>query len=276
VFESRNKPYRYFLNDGLTQNAYDFQTRQGLGSWIYLLHDLACAYTTNVNDVLVIGLGVGIVPTQFAQEGARVDVVEINPAVEPLARQYFDLQPERMNITLGDGRQFVAESRKRYDVIVLDAFLGDSTPSHLMTREAFAAMRRILRPDGVLVINCWGSLDAGKDFLVASMQKTLAQVSSGIQIRCREEPGKVVNVFFVASPQKLTLWRPPNFDRTHPDSRKFAEETFARIVEADITHGVVLTDDFNPVDYHDAANREQSRRAMVASMQAVAREGSMP
>ena len=76
----------------------------------YMLHELARAYTTNTSDVLCIGLGVGIVPMQFAHEGARVDVVEINPAAVPMARQFFDVQPERLNITVGDGRQFVTES----------------------------------------------------------------------------------------------------------------------------------------------------------------------
>ncbi|MEI7899442.1 MAG: fused MFS/spermidine synthase [bacterium] len=274
VFESRHKPYRYFLNDNLTQGAYDTQRRQGLGSWIYLLHDLACAYTTNISDVLVIGLGIGITPMQFSREGAQVDVVEINPAVVPLARRCFDLQPERMNITLGDGRQFVAECKKRYDAIVLDAFLGDGAPSHLMTREAFMAMRRILRPDGVLVINCWGDFAAGRDFLVASLQKTLAHSFPGVCMRSSRDPGKVANVFVVASPTALTLYRPPDFGHVHPDSRTSAEETFARVVEADSHHGIVLTDDFNPADYYDAANREESRRAMVASMQAVASERS--
>ena len=276
VFESRQKPYRYFLNDNLTQGAYDTQARQGIGSWACLLHGLASAYTTNINDALVIGLGVGLVPMELARECARVDVVEINPAVVPLARRYFDLQSERMNITLGDGRQFLAECRKRYDAIVLDAFLGDSPPSHLLTREAFSAMRHLLRPEGVLVINCWGDPAPGRDFLVASLQKTLTQVFPSVCIRAGHDPGLVANVFFVASPAQLSICRPPNFALVHPDNRKYAEGTFSRIVEADASHGIILTDNYNPIDYYDAANREESRLAMVASMQSVARENTLP
>src|SRR6185295_7600460 len=107
------------------------------------------------SDVLCIGLGVGIVPMEFARDGSRVDVVEINKAVVPLAQQYFDLEPEKLNITIDDGRHFVNQCRTQYDAIILDAFLGDSSPSHLMTQEAFTAMRRILKPSGVLVIKCF-------------------------------------------------------------------------------------------------------------------------
>ena len=42
---------------------------------------------------------------------------------------------------------------------IFDAFLGESSPSHLMTTQAFDAMRNVLNRDGVLVINVAGSLD---------------------------------------------------------------------------------------------------------------------
>jgi spermidine synthase len=93
-----------------------------------------------------------------------VEVVEINPAAVPLAEKYFDFEPARVKLVIGDGRQFVAMTTNRYDVVVLDAFLGESPPSHLMTREAFAAMRRCLKPGGVLVMNVFGDFSAGRDF----------------------------------------------------------------------------------------------------------------
>jgi hypothetical protein len=37
--------------------------------------------------------------------------------------------------------------------------------------------------------------------------------------------------------------------------------------QTDPTHGIVLTDDFNPVDFHDAQNRERQRRELAQSMQ---------
>ena len=260
VLQHRNHSRRAFLNDFLEQGAYDTQSKQSVDLFTYLLHGLARAYTTNLSDVLCIGLGVGVVPMQFAREGARVDVVEINPAVAPMARQFFDLQPERLNVVLGDGRQFVNASRKQYDAIILDAFLGESSPSHLMTREAFTAMRRILRPNGVLVINCFGDFTPGKDFLVTSLQKTLAKAFPNVRIHCGSDQG---NVFFVASSTELRQWRMPTFDHVHSMCRARAEAAFARVVEANPEHGIVLTDDYNPVDYYDAANREVVRRNLA-------------
>jgi spermidine synthase len=270
IFESKTEPYRYFLNDYLTQGSCDTDRRQSIGSWSYLLHELARAYTPALHDALVIGLGAGLVPMQFADEGTRVDVVEINPAVAPLAEKYFFFQPQRVNLTLGDGRQFLNACQKKYDAVILDTFLGDSGPTHLMTQETFAIIRERLRPEGVLVINCWGDFDPGKDFLVASVYKTLSTVFAEVQIHSRTNTG---NVFIMASPAPLVLHRPPTFDGIHPESRANTEQTFSRVVQVDPAHGIVLTDDYNPLEYRDAANREEQRRAMVLSMQAVANEG---
>src|SRR6185369_14561248 len=136
-----------------------------------------------------------IAPRQLAQEGARVDVAEINPAVTSVAQRYFDLDPAQLHITYTDGRYFVNQSATaKYDAIVLDAFLGDSCPSHLMTRQAFSEMRRILKPDGVLVINTFCDVEpTGNDFFGASLSKTLASAFPSVRIHNAGDGG---NTFF--------------------------------------------------------------------------------
>src|SRR5205823_15017603 len=124
----------------------------------------------------------------------KVDVVEINPAVVPLARQFFNFDPSLLHITIGDGRQYVNATRNRYDAIILDAFLGDSSPSHLMSHEAFAAIRKILNPGGVLVINAFCDFDPGKEFFGRSLDKTLKSVFKSVLIH---DGGG--NIFYVAS-----------------------------------------------------------------------------
>jgi spermidine synthase len=259
VIDTDNGARRFYLNDGLDQNDYDPRAQQALSSFTYMLHGLARGYRSSIEDVLCIGLGVGIVPMKFAQEGARVDVVEINPAVAPLAERFFNLDPTRFNLVIDDGRHFVNRSVRRYDVIILDAFLGDSAPTHLMSQEAFAAMRRILKPGGVLVINTLGQ-SGGTDFLSASMDKTLKAVFHSVRIH-----GALVgNMFFVASDQpELELHGSPDLSEVRQSARQEVQEAYATILKTDPAHGRVLTDDYNPVEYYDAGNQEQIRRNLV-------------
>jgi predicted membrane-bound spermidine synthase len=260
VIDRRDGGCRFYLNDNLTQNTYDPDRKQSVSHFTYALSGLARAYTTNINDVLCIGLGVGIVPMEFARQGARVDVVEINPAVVPVAVRFFDLQTNKLNLTLDDGRHFLNRCRKQYDVVVLDAFLGDSSPSHLLTREAFASIRRVLRPGGTLVINSFGNLEDGKDFFTASLNQSLQAVFPGVRMHTSGDGG----IFFAASDRSaLEFVHPPNLEGVHPAVLRDTEATYAGLVDTLPGHGRVLTDDYNPAEFYDARNREELRRRLA-------------
>lgn len=266
VLENEEGDRRFYLNDYLVQNTYDPKERKSRALFTYALHDLAIAYTSGITNVLCIGLGVGIVPNEFAHAGANVDVVEINPAVVPVAEKLFDCDVSRLGLVIADGRYFVNKTDKTYEAVILDAFLGDSSPSHLMTREAFEAMKRVLRPEGVLVINSFGDFQAGKDFLTASLDKTLRVVFPSVRIHASGNG----NVFFVASPRPhLEVLRTPDFDRIHRSVQFEARAAFNGLVQADPDHGQVLTDDFNPVEFYDARTREAHRRQLALHMKSL-------
>ncbi len=262
VLEHRGSGVRIFSNDNLIQNTYDPALKQSVSMFTHMLAGLARAYTTNVDDVLCIGLGVGIVPMEFVRRGAQVDVVEINPAVVPVAAKFFDLEPDKLEISLDDGRHFLNRCDKQYDVIVLDAFLGDSSPSHLMTREAFAAMRRVLRPGGTLVINAFCYLEHDRDFFAASLTRTLQAVFPGVRMH-----GDGFQNYFVATdrPEPRPV-RQLDQEPIHPRLRSQALQVFANLVSPSPDHGRVLTDDFNPIEFYDAQNREATRRKQVERM----------
>jgi SAM-dependent methyltransferase len=255
----------FYLNDFLIQNTYDPETKQSTAMFTYMLHGLARAYTPQIHDVLCIGLGVGIVPMQFANEGSNVDVVEINPSVAPVGARYFDFRPSKVNLTIADGRYYVNKTKKKYDAIILDAFLGDSSPVHLFSREAFSSMRRVLKPGGTLVMNTFWSFEPNRDFFSASIEKTLKNVFASVRIH----NGGNGNLFFVASDTpNLVIVHPPDFSQIHPSSVESVKEAFDGIRLMNPAHGRVLTDDYNPTEFYDAANREALRRQLALSMRA--------
>ena len=111
--------------------------------------------------VAVIGLGAGTIAA-WGRAGDTMRFYELNPQVVELAYHYFTFlqdSPATVDVVTGDGRlaleREIAETgeSRRYDVIVVDAFSGDSIPVHLLTRECFALYRRAIADDGVLVLH---------------------------------------------------------------------------------------------------------------------------
>jgi spermidine synthase len=55
-------------------------------------------------------------------------------------------------IIIGDGRLALdREPPRQFDVLAIDAFSGDSIPSHLITKEAMEIYMKHLKPNGVIV-----------------------------------------------------------------------------------------------------------------------------
>jgi len=107
-----------------------------------------------------VGLGVGTLST-FATAQDSIRYYEINPQVEQIARNYFRyLQNGKAatEVILGDARvsmqqEFNNSGSNEFDVLVLDAFSGDSVPVHLLTEEAFDLYAKHLRDDGILAVH---------------------------------------------------------------------------------------------------------------------------
>ncbi len=114
-------------------------------------------------NILVIGLGGGSIPATLTElfPAATIDVVEIDEAVNRVAKAYFAFrETPRMKVAVMDGRVFVKRailSKDRYDLIILDAFTGDYIPEHLMTVEFLTEVKSILKDGGVLVANTFST-----------------------------------------------------------------------------------------------------------------------
>lgn len=137
----------------------------------------------------------------------EIDVAEIEPALFPLAQQYFEL-PETPQIRnhVVDGRQFLQRNPKTYDVIYLDAFQsGHFIPPHLVSEEFFSLIRDRLTTDGLLIINFIGIPDQkNHESLTGSLLKTLNSVFPNISVYLPTtwaEPSDTQNILIHARTQ---------------------------------------------------------------------------
>jgi len=154
--------------------------------------------------ILVVGLGGGSLPMFLRKHypAAAIDVAEIDPGVVDVAKQFFGFrEDERTRADVGDGRQFVENVRQGYDIIFLDAFGAHEVPKHLTTQEFLLAVRRALRPDGVVVSNVWRP---ASNPLYDSMVRTHQAAFDELFIL--DVPGDV-NSILLALPRKQPLDR---------------------------------------------------------------------
>jgi len=104
----------------------------------------------------VLGLGSGTMAA-YADSAHHVTFYEIDPSVDPIARQYFTFVPRcgaDCDVVIGDGRlQLARESNASFDFLLLDAFSSDSVPTHLLSREALQMYLSKLAPDGILMFH---------------------------------------------------------------------------------------------------------------------------
>jgi len=112
----------------------------------------------------ILGLGCGTLAA-YGQAGDTLRIYEINSLVVDIARTQFTYladTPARVEVAVGDGRlllesELASGNSQQFDILVMDAFSGDSVPVHLVTREAFQTYFRRLKPSGILAVNITNS-----------------------------------------------------------------------------------------------------------------------
>lgn len=130
--------------------------------------------------VLLIGLGGGTVARQIESRDLRYDAVEIDGRLPKIAAEFFGLSHPEATV-VDDGRHFINTCRQRYDLIVVDALLGDNVPSHLLSKECFGKLRGLLRPGGSIFVEFDG-IDEGAD---GQAQQTVFNTirAAGLKVR---------------------------------------------------------------------------------------------
>jgi spermidine synthase len=255
---------RFLKLDAYWQSGMDLaDPRRTVFAYSDYLH-LPLAFKPDARRVLFVGLGGGTTPKRYYEDYGRmtIDVVEIDPAVVAVARDYFGVpQDARLRLFAQDGRLFVARAPERYDIIILDAYLIDTIPFHLATREFFETVRAHLTPDGILASNVIGALDGPRSRFFRAVYKTVREVYPAVYVfpvdwgrYAGEETLR--NIIFIGA-QRAPALSAEGVRAAAARARTVAGVTLARFDEAaaDLYPSVlrtddvpVLTDDFAPVE----------------------------
>ena len=221
---------------------------------------LALVLNPNASRVLFIGCGAGTGPKRFRSlyPGVEVDVVDIDPAVNDAAIDYFNVKvDDRLRLYTQDARVYLANSEIRYDIIIVDVFNSvRSIPFHLMTEEFVYELYQHLTDDGVVVLNLIASLENDTSSIYRAQYRTYDGVYPALYVfPVLEDYSGVQNIMLFASKSdffysKMDFLKKADilFDKIRiPDLIKYA----GNYLEDDVStlDVPVLTDDYAPVEY---------------------------
>jgi spermidine synthase len=110
-------------------------------------------------DVLIVGGGdCGIAEEVLKHKSiARLTQVEIDASVVEFSKEHFPeftgpvLADKRFDLVIDDGMKFVAQTDRRFDVVIVDSTDPQGPGAVLFTEEFYAGVKRCLKPGGVMV-----------------------------------------------------------------------------------------------------------------------------
>ncbi|MHB8620276.1 MAG: spermidine synthase [Chloroflexota bacterium] len=203
----------------------------------------------DVHSAAIIGLAAGTVARDLTATYGPIpiDGVEIDPKIISVGREYFDMTEPNLHAIAQDGRYYITTTRKKYDLIGIDAFRQPYIPFHLTTRQFFQQVRDHLTPDGVAVINA-GRTET--DFrLVNVLASTMKAVFPNVYII--DLPNPQINSIIVGTNAhtRLSNFAASASHLTNPNLRTVAGWALRTGHIREVTSSpTVFTDDWAPVE----------------------------
>ncbi|MES2314641.1 MAG: fused MFS/spermidine synthase [Patescibacteria group bacterium] len=210
----------------------------------------------DLSSTVFIGAGAYTMPKSFkkAYASSTVSVIELDPAVEQIGKDYFNLGDYDIKTIAGDARLTISRSTKKYDLIFNDAFNSFiSVPWYLITKEWDLQAKSKLNPGGIYAVNFIGSLKGDKSLFTQSVTSTFAEVFPNYYIfTFGTDPTGIQNIVLVGingdapvAEEKLKDLLVK--DKTAPGHVFLADRLFVGD-KSFLQSSDVLTDDFAPTE----------------------------
>jgi spermidine synthase len=153
------------------------------------------ARTTPPRSIAILGSAAGTVARAYGHflPRTQIDAVEIDPRLTDVGRRLFDFHAPRLRTHAADARPWLRATKRRFDVIYVDAYRQPYIPFYLATKEFFALARSRLNPGGMVMVNVGHPADSQRleQVLSATMRSVFGHVV--------RDPAEDVNTQLVAS-----------------------------------------------------------------------------
>jgi spermidine synthase len=130
--------------------------------YVNLIYNLTDTFKVNKNEnALILGMGGGTLANLLANKNYHVDAIEFDNRIIEAAKKYLHLN-KSINVYNDDARHFIntlANSKKKYSIVIFDIFKGEVSPGYVLTAESLSILKKSLHPNAKVIINTHGYLD---------------------------------------------------------------------------------------------------------------------
>jgi len=247
-----NRPTRYLITGPyILQSAMFLDKDDDLVFDYSKYYRLAEHFDPGFKNALLIGGGAYSFPKDYLKryQDATLDVVEIDPMLTEIARQYFNLRPNpRLKIYHQDGRIFLNRTENKYDVIYLDAFKSYEIPFHLTTQETVEKIYQALNNNGVVLSNLISAIEGDKGKFLRAEYATYKSVFPQVYllpVQNKDQATTSQNIILLALKSTAT----PTWTSANSDFNEYLSHLWRQPILHDVP---VLNDDFSPVEQYMA------------------------
>jgi predicted membrane-bound spermidine synthase len=196
-------------------------------------------------SMAILGSAAGTVVRAYGHfhPATEIDAVEIDPRLTEVGRELFGLRAPRLRTHAADARPWLRATKRRFDVIYVDAYRQPYIPFYLATKEFFALAKSRLNPGGAVIVN------VGHPENSPRLEQVLSSTMGAVFGHVVRDPAQDVNTQLVAADVPLSAARlRAAADRMDPALAPVARAAADRLAPA-LRGGRVYTDDVAPVEW---------------------------
>ena len=206
----------------------------------------------DIKSILLIGAGAYTMPKYFKDyyKDASVSVVEIDPEMVNIGKDFFDLGKYDIKTIIGDAKVVLNKSKEKYDVIFGDSYNSFiSVPWYLLTEEWNNKVREKLNDGGIYAVNFIGSTEGEKSGFMRSVLRTFKVAFPNFYVFALGNNGEETqNVILVGMKGDLPLSEKDLRAKLSAGKNSFLAEKIVPAQFFQDSSGIILTDNFSPVE----------------------------
>lgn len=241
----RNKSRSLFVNN----TVQSISTLDGLPIWEYVSKITAIVNQSKNSRILLAGLGGGILNQQISAQQGAIDIVDMDARMLDICENYFHYKlASKDQFYTDDIRHFIRNTTQKYDYIILDLSAAENVPVNVYTKEGFAEIKKILNPNGTLLIHYFCNMEIDGKLTLSALGNTLNAAGLPAQLLKTEiKKDELSSMVFVAGNSKKALF----------------DEKMTPVLPFSFRNGEILTDDKPKLDMLRRNMAKQTRSVYI-------------